>query len=541
MGKIKLFPTAEYGSKQPSDPVVPLVPCTGIFLGPSKSGKTVALISMILEQYRGVFEKIYIFSPSINIDDGWIPVKKYIEEDLGVNAERERAYYDEWDEAALRDIIQRQRKITETSKKLEMKKLYQVLVVIDDFADTPQLHKAHGALDTLFIRGRHLQISTWVSSQKLRLISAAVRVNMQAAGGCATSTSWRPSSKSSAPCCRRTSCTGSTSRRLGSPTASSSSTTSSQRIKCSTCASHWKEKPMGAALSFLGQKLFASSTLINARCENISCCTSSPVAHHPSNRWPPMEKKDDNDLRGQPQEGSRLRQRLRGRPESLHLQSDARLAVYKIRIADSFLSTDRGRYLYWVDAALGTLNWALLPEGAYTGSRLAAWISSNFATATYSETTNSLSVAYDGNRLILNDLELQQQFPDAVDYPTSPGAPPSKPFSIDHMLGPSFVSGGQQVFEFVRMNCYNEVYLRCPQLANASRVLGNLGDDILSKITLKSGVGTIVETGSDDGHFMAVRGPITLRHLRFRLTDLEGQVVRLRGSSLSFVLFLDHV
>ena len=109
------------------------------------------------------------------------------------------------------------------------------------------------------------------------------------------------------------------------------------------------------------------------------------------------------------------------------------------------------------------------------------------------------------------------------------------------MLGPSFVSGGQQVFEFVRMNCYNEVYLRCPQLANASRVLGNLGDDILSKITLKSGVGTIVETGSDDGHFMAVRGPITLRHLRFRLTDLEGQVVRLRGSSLSFVLFLDHV
>ena len=57
MGKIKLFPTTEYSSKQSSDPVVPLVPCTGIFLGPSKSGKTVALISLILEQYRGVFQK----------------------------------------------------------------------------------------------------------------------------------------------------------------------------------------------------------------------------------------------------------------------------------------------------------------------------------------------------------------------------------------------------------------------------------------------------------------------------------------------------
>ena len=31
--------------------------------------------------------------------------------------------------------------------------------------------------------------------------------------------------------------------------------------------------------------------------------------------------------------------------ESLHLQSDVWLAVYKIRLADSFLSTDRGRYL----------------------------------------------------------------------------------------------------------------------------------------------------------------------------------------------------
>ena len=82
---------------------------------------------------------------------------------------------------------------------------------------------------------------------------------------------------------------------------------------------------------------------------------------------------------------------------------------------------------------------------------------------------------------------------------------------------------------------HNEVYLRCAQLANASRVLGNLGDNILSKITLKS------ITGSDDGHFMALRGPVTLRHMRFRLTDLDCNVVRLRGSSLSFVLYLDHV
>ena len=92
MGRIKLFATPEYTAHQPKDPVVPKLPCTGMFLGPSKSGKTVALISLILEQYRGCFERIYIFSPSINVDDGWQPVKKYIEETLRVNTDREQVY-----------------------------------------------------------------------------------------------------------------------------------------------------------------------------------------------------------------------------------------------------------------------------------------------------------------------------------------------------------------------------------------------------------------------------------------------------------------
>ena len=186
MGRIKLFPTPEFTSKQPRDPIVPRVPCTGIFLGPSKSGKTVALISAILDQYRtasgeSVFERIIIMSPSIEIDDAWKPVKHFIEHDMGVNTDREQVYFDKWDEGALRGIIEQQKKITRKTKELGFKKLYQILIVIDDFADQPELHRrtGDGALDTLFIRGRHMQISTWVSSQKLRLISAAVRVNMQ--------------------------------------------------------------------------------------------------------------------------------------------------------------------------------------------------------------------------------------------------------------------------------------------------------------------------------------------------------------------------
>ena len=89
--------------------------------------------------------------------------------------------------------------------------------------------------------------------------------------------------------------------------------------------------------------------------------------------------------------------------KSLHLRSNAWLA-------DSFLSTDRGRYLYWVDAC---------PRAR---ARALGWRPGQLCHATYSETTNSLSVAYDGSRLILNDLE--QQFPDAAD-PAAPPLPPS--------------------------------------------------------------------------------------------------------------------
>ena len=39
MGKIKLFPTTEHSSKQPSDPVVPLVPCTGSSSGHQNRAK----------------------------------------------------------------------------------------------------------------------------------------------------------------------------------------------------------------------------------------------------------------------------------------------------------------------------------------------------------------------------------------------------------------------------------------------------------------------------------------------------------------------
>ena len=43
--------------------------------------------------------------------------------------------------------------------------------------------------------------------------------------------------------------------------------------------------------------------------------------------------------------------------QTVHLQGLTRLSVFKIRFADTFLSTDRGTYTYWRDQVFETLNW----------------------------------------------------------------------------------------------------------------------------------------------------------------------------------------
>ena len=44
---------------------------------------------MILDIYKGLFQRIYIFPPSIDVDfQAWQPVKTYIEKDLKITNRR---------------------------------------------------------------------------------------------------------------------------------------------------------------------------------------------------------------------------------------------------------------------------------------------------------------------------------------------------------------------------------------------------------------------------------------------------------------------
>ena len=84
-------------------------------------------------------------------------------------------------------------------------------------------------------------------------------------------------------------------------------------------------------------------------------------------------------------------------------------------------------------------------------------------------------------------------------------------------------------FSFVVMAPYAGLYLRCPQP----------GHDIIAKIICNHGVGHIMESDTHENHLINARGPVTLRYMRFKLTDVNGKTVNLRGTSISFCIYLD--
>ena len=150
----------EYYIKQSPSEMMPKVPCRGLIAGPGGSGKSVAMASMILDRdkYRNVWSRIYLWTPSIDADDSWEPVKRYIRNELGHDEKTEGPFaFNYFAPEDMLRIAKRQQKITETLKKAYaekgytgQKRLYQVLFLVDDFGDSPQaLRKAGGGAGKL--------------------------------------------------------------------------------------------------------------------------------------------------------------------------------------------------------------------------------------------------------------------------------------------------------------------------------------------------------------------------------------------------------
>ena len=176
--KVEPINVKEFTVKQSKYDVCGKLPIRSVILGPSGSGKTVLLQNMILDIYRDCFSRIFIFSPSIDVDMTWKPVKDYIEKHMKVqHTEEEPIYFDHYDPEALATILETQHKITTFLKQRGDTRLFQILIIVDDFADDPSFTRHSKLLHALYTRGRHNMISSITATQKFNSIHPIIRVN----------------------------------------------------------------------------------------------------------------------------------------------------------------------------------------------------------------------------------------------------------------------------------------------------------------------------------------------------------------------------
>ena len=107
----------DYFVKQSPSEIMPRLPgANGLIVGPSRAGKSTAMVSMLLDKdkFRGCFSRIYIWSPSIDVDDSWEPVKRYVRNELGHDEKTEGPFcFSAFDAKDMVAVAKRQQRITE--------------------------------------------------------------------------------------------------------------------------------------------------------------------------------------------------------------------------------------------------------------------------------------------------------------------------------------------------------------------------------------------------------------------------------------------
>ena len=96
---------------------------------------------------------------------------------MRVDDTAEHLYFDKYRPEELEAVISTQKKIVAAQKKRGDKRLYSILICVDDFADSAAFLRRSVLLHELYTRGRHAGISTITSVQRYRSLSPIIRVN----------------------------------------------------------------------------------------------------------------------------------------------------------------------------------------------------------------------------------------------------------------------------------------------------------------------------------------------------------------------------
>ena len=113
---IKPIKMEEFTSTQSKYEHAAQLPTRSLVLAPSGGGKTILLQNMVLDIYRDCFSRIYIFSPSIDVDMTWNPVKEYLAYNLKQDEKKEQYLFDSYQPTELERIIDTQHNVVEFMK-----------------------------------------------------------------------------------------------------------------------------------------------------------------------------------------------------------------------------------------------------------------------------------------------------------------------------------------------------------------------------------------------------------------------------------------
>jgi hypothetical protein len=123
-----------------------------------------------------MWDRYEIFNPNVFIDPQYKPLIAYVEEHT--NQKREDFCHEEFDQEAIRKLMEEMQKSNTYLRKIKARRLLAAVVVIDDFGERSDIVRAHGSVvNSLFTRGRHLQISTFLLLQRFRMANPSVRYN----------------------------------------------------------------------------------------------------------------------------------------------------------------------------------------------------------------------------------------------------------------------------------------------------------------------------------------------------------------------------
>ena len=179
MPEVKPIKTKVDGKVLQPKPPFRSLPANSIHIGPSGSGKSLTLLRTLIDNDKlgGMFQKYLLFSPNIFVDPQYKALIDYVEKHTG--QKQEDFCFEEFDQEAIKKLMDDQKKVNAYLRKMDSKRLMSACIVIDDFGERADLVKAHGSvINSLFTRGRHLQISVYgLLLQRFRLANPTIRYN----------------------------------------------------------------------------------------------------------------------------------------------------------------------------------------------------------------------------------------------------------------------------------------------------------------------------------------------------------------------------